>query len=443
MKRIIADVETPVSAFLKLKNFNPVFLLESVLGGKILGRYSFIGFSSGKKIVFEKLDSKTELWCKLEKEYSITKTYRDIDLRFTGGIVGYTGYDAVRTIENIPDKNEKTFEIPDAFYVIPEFLLVFDHLKHSVQVVHRDEEESKYLLKQIKECLEKERIKDNIRKFKVEGPLCLEKKEDFLKKVRYLKTMIRNGEIFQCVMSIRFRGRVDVDPFKIYRALRFLNPSPYLFYLDFDEYKIIGSSPEVLVRKEGNNILTCPIAGTRPVFEDEGKNREMEEELLNDEKENAEHLMLVDLARNDIGKVAIPGTINVDKFRVVERFSHVMHLVTYVKAKISKKISVFELLKSCFPAGTVTGAPKIRAMELIEEVEETRRGPYAGAIGYFDEKGNMDQAILIRTIFMKGEEFFYQAGAGIVHDSLPEKEWEECHNKSEALKRAILLSEEV
>ncbi len=443
MKGIIADVETPVSASLKLKSFKPVFLLESVPGGKILGRYSFIGFSSSKKIIFEKIDSNTELWNRLEKEYSGLAIDRKFDLRFTGGIVGYTGYDAVRTIENIPDKNEKTFDIPDALYMVPEFLLVFDHLKHSVQVVHRDEEESKYLLKEIKKCLEKERIKKDTRKFKLEGPLCLEKKDDFLKKVRYLKNMIKKGEIFQCVISIRFKGRVDIEPFKIYRTLRFLNPSPYLFYLDFDNYKVIGSSPEVLVRKEGDNILTCPIAGTRPVFEDEGKNRKMEEELLKDEKENAEHLMLVDLARSDVGKVAISGTVKVERFRVVERFSHVMHLVTYIKAKINKKISIFELLKSCFPAGTVTGAPKVRAMELIEEVENARRGPYAGSVGYFDEKGNMDQAILIRTIFMKNDEFFYQAGAGIVHDSVPEKEWEECHNKGKVFEKAIFLSEEV
>ena len=445
MERIITDVETPVSAFLKLKNFKPVFLLESVEQGKILGRYSFIGCSPKKKIVFDKIEPRTKFWEALEQEYKkiIKRNNRKSNLRFTGGLVGYTGYDAIRTIEKIPNINEKTFDIPDALYVIPDFLVVFDHLKHSLIIVHEEDEEEKKLAKEIKMCLEKEKIKKDMKKIKVYGPYSLEKKQDFVSKVKFLKNCIRKGEIFQCVISMRFEGKVNIEPFNIYRALRFLNPSPYLFYLDFDDYKIIGSSPEVLVRKERDELLTCPIAGTRPVFENEEINKKMEKELLEDEKENAEHLMLVDLARNDLGKIALPGTIKVDRYRVIERFSHVMHLVTYIKGKVDSKYSIFDILKACFPAGTVTGAPKVRAMELIEESEQQRRGPYAGSVGYFDEKGNMDQAILIRAIFMRGDDFFYQAGAGIVNDSVPEKEWEECHNKGEALKRSILISGEI
>jgi anthranilate synthase component 1 len=376
--------------------------------------------------------------------------------RFCGGAVGFLGYDMVRFMEDLPDDRPGT-ELPDSAFMIPEIVLVHDNFKQTVTVVvwvKTDGGESAAALyaggiSKIQDVLSK--IKKPVRAelFSASESYTEEKHEfssnmeqkQFLAMVERAKEYIRAGDIIQVVLSQRFHAKTKLSPFVLYRALRHINPSPYLFYIQFGDIIQIGSSPEILVRKEGNKIELRPIAGTRPRGQTVEEDLALEKELLDDPKETAEHLMLVDLGRNDVGRVAKGGHVWVDDLLVVEKYSHVMHIVSGVRGEIDEGKDQFDVMTACFPAGTVSGAPKVRAMQIIDELEPDKRGPYAGSVGYFGFSGNMDFCITIRTFLMKGEDLWIQAGAGIVADSDPEKEFEETINKSLGLRRAVELAE--
>lgn len=445
----LADLETPVSAFLKLLPLRPVFLLESVEGGEILGRYSFIGlrpllllevFADRTLIV----EGESRQWLS-ENPFLILKKIlhrlngspsSDELPRFSGGLVGYAGYDMVRFIERLPNVTQETMPFPLAAFCLPSVILAFDHLQRKISLIGaRRELEGDRLIAQIQQFL-----KSSVPSWPAQAsspPRPNRSREQFVEQVERAKAYIAAGDIFQVVLSIRFEGETDAHPFQVYRALRTINPSPYMYYLDFGPYQIVGSSPESLVRLENGRAMLRPIAGTRPRGANAEADRQLEAELLADEKERAEHIMLVDLARNDLGRVAQPGTVSVPNFLTVERYSHVMHLVSSVEGQMPPGMDMIDLFEATFPAGTVTGAPKIRAMEIIEELEGERRGPYAGSVGYFGLNGNMDQAITLRTILFARERYYIQAGAGIVADSIPEREHQEILNKARALFRAL------
>ncbi|MBA7544699.1 Anthranilate synthase component 1 [subsurface metagenome] len=374
--------------------------------------------------------------------------------RFSGGAVGYLSYDLVRFFEKLPEFNSDDLKLPDVYLIFSDTLVVFDHLKHKIKIISNAYVNGEDLVKSYQRAMAK--IDKIIAKLK--SPLNLSSqssfskkrkvsfssnlsKSSFVKKVKKAKEYIKAGDIIQVVISQRFQTEIRTEPFNLYRALRSINPSPYMYYLKFKDLKLIGSSPEILVRLEGGRVTVRPIAGTRPRGKDEKEDRFLEKELLSDEKEKVEHIMLVDLGRNDIGKVCRYGSVKVNELMKVERYSHVMHLVSNVNGKVKKDKDQFDVLRSSFPAGTVTGAPKVRAMEIIEELEPIRRGPYAGAVGYFSFSGNLDACITIRTLVIKNNVAYLQAGAGIVADSIPEKEYEETKNKAKALMEAILLAE--
>jgi anthranilate synthase component 1 len=378
------------------------------------------------------------------------RVYRDPRLpRFWGGFVGYVAYDVVRFFEPVPIGKKDVIDLPDMFFFVTELVLIHDNLSGKVKVVvpifpkegaekeyQRAEETLQEALKRIYEgCVYPKNYQDK------EPELFLWRsnftKEGFEEAVLKAKEYIAQGDVIQVVLSQRFSRTFKGNAEDIYRVLRFLNPSPYMFYLDFGDFQVVGSSPEVLVRLEEGKVLTRPIAGTRRRGNTEEEDRALERELLADEKERAEHLMLVDLGRNDLGRVCKPGTIKVADFMRVERYSHVMHLVSDVEGDVMEGLSAFDVLKACFPAGTVSGAPKVRAMQIIEELEPERRGIYAGSVGYVSFDGNMDMAIAIRTAVCRGGKVFVQAGAGIVADSDPEKEWWETVNKAKALMKAV------
>lgn len=457
---IPADLETPVSAFLKVKN-DYSYLLESVEGGEKLARYSFIGcqpsliFFSNKDEVCWQKDGKIKTKktsSPLNELREKMSQYHPVEIeglpRFYGGAVGYIGYDFVRFFENIPDKNISNFNFPDSFLLFTDNILIFDHLYHKIKIVSCIFLDKKYPLeKYYAEGVKK--INQIIKKLKTPCSQKLENKkskidfhsnfsqDEFKKIVRKAKKYINEGEAIQIVLSQRWEFPLQEDPFQIYRNLRIINPSSYMYYLCCGERKIIGSSPEILVRKEGKKVEVRPIAGTRPRGKNEIEDKKLEEQLLHDPKENAEHIMLVDLGRNDLGKICEYGSVKVNEFMVIEKYSYVMHIVSNVEGKLRKNVDCFDVLSACFPAGTVTGSPKIRAMEIIDELENLRRGPYAGAVGYFNFNGNMDLAIAIRSIFIEGKRGFFQAGAGIVSDSNPQKEYEETINKSKAMLEAV------
>lgn len=470
-REILADLETPVSLFLKTGDKPYSYLLESVEGGERAARYSFIGgkpslvFSSrGKQISIEPAEGdkkifttqKDPLW-ELE---NILKRYRQASVPglplFSGGAVGYMGYDMVRFIEKIPDKNKQAFEMPEALFVFTDSVFIFDHLNKKIKVVVNvlldplKEAESVYEQAAEKIETEIENIESTARRLqtysednfikdhKIESNFS---KRTFEKAVLKAKSYIKKGDIFQVVLSQVFHTPVRSNAFDVYRALRSVNPSPYMFYLNFKNFKIAGSSPEVHVRCEKGRAILRPIAGTRKRGRDEHEDQKLEKELLKDPKERAEHLMLVDLGRNDLGRVCEYKSVRVPEFMVVERYSHVMHLVSLVEGRLKPKKTIFDLLRATFPAGTISGAPKVRAMEIIDELENQKRGFYSGVVGYFSYSGNLDSCIAIRSIIIKDDTAYVQAGAGIVTDSKPEKEYEETVNKAKALFKAIELAE--
>jgi len=460
-KEFLADIETPVTAYLKLKDKGYSFLLESAEGGEKWGRYSFIGCTpiliityqdervkiSGPedKDIYERVNDPLPLLRETLREFHLAQL-SDLP-RFQGGLIGYFSYDIVRCFERLPNISIKDLSIPEAVFVLPKTLIIFDHVKHTVKIVSFvDLRKERGLKKAYEGAISS--IEKNISQLRSPlnyGPKAISistissnfSKESFMSAVDRIRSYIFSGDAIQVVLSQRLSTKIDGDDFSIYRALRSINPSPYMFYLNFDKLKLIGSSPEILVRLEGDLITLRPIAGTRPRGRDENEDLALEEELLNDPKERAEHIMLVDLGRNDVGRVSRPGTVRVTDLMVIERYSHVMHIVSNVTGRLQEGRDAFDVLKACFPAGTVSGAPKIRAMEIIEEFEPTRRGPYAGAVGYFSLSGDMDFCITIRTVVVWEDMLHVQVGAGIVADSVPEREYEETMNKAKAMLKAI------
>jgi anthranilate synthase component 1 len=453
---IAADLDTPVSAYIKLKPFEPRFLLESVENGERLARYSFIGFGRGMTLeltpdgvvrngVREPPPANRAEWLALMRAAlaASPKLAPAIPgLPFSGGLVGAAGYDVVRHFERLPAHRSALPGLPVAAYVAPESLLVFDHLTRRVALLHAgSEQERRALRAEVVKAL-RGGIEGAAagRRFSPARPSF--SRESFMDGVTRAKSYIKAGDIYQIVLSERFSGRGDLDAFQAYRGLRLLNPSPYMYFFELGRLKIAGSSPEALVRLERPEAALRPIAGTRPRGATEAEDLALERELLADPKENAEHVMLVDLARNDLGRVARAGSVRVDPYRSIERYSHVMHIVSGVRGELAADRDAFDLFAAAFPAGTLVGAPKVRAMELIAELEPVARGLYGGTVGYFGNNGNMDQAITIRTIVFDGDEYSFQAGAGIVADSVPEKEYEEVLAKSAILRRALELAEE-
>ncbi|MFC2007525.1 anthranilate synthase component I [Chloroflexota bacterium] len=445
---ITADLETPVSAYLKIARGSYSFLLESVEGGERLARYSFIG-TEPSHILKTGPDNPVDPLLQIEEEFRQFHLVPVKGLpRFHGGMVGYLSYEVARYFERLPSPDSDTMGIPESVLMMADTLLVFDHLTHKIKVVshaHLDgdvEEAYRKATGKIDELVERLRkpvpvdtpVVPASSRASVSSNLSREEYEEMVSRT---KEYIYNGDIIQGVLSQRLVRSTHASPFAIYRALRSVNPSPYMYYLHLDDFHIVGASPELLVRVEDGVVSNHPIAGTRPRSHDAERDIAFAEELKNDEKERAEHLMLVDLGRNDIGRISEPGTVEVTQYMDVERYSHVMHLVSHVQGKLSKGLSQYDALRACFPAGTVSGAPKIRAMEIIAELEPDKRGPYSGAVGYFDFSGNLDTAIVIRTIVIKDGVAYVQTGAGIVADSVPENEYQECLNKAQALLTAI------
>lgn len=473
---IMADIDTPVSAYLKLGESDYSFLLESVEGAERWARYSFLGqdpylvitCKNGSAEVAEGKKTRTEKGDPLEVLKKYLAVFKPAHLPglppFQGGAVGFLSYDAVRYIEEIPKKAKEDIEFADATFMLTDTILIFDHLKHKIKVVvnakidarppvpngpigsgRRGEPDKIYrqATKKIESLIAKLNQLQPAKALAVpeEAPEKIESNigiEQFIKAVKIAKEYIKSGDIIQVVLSQRFSLPFEgKEAFDIYRILRTINPSPYMYYLTLKDLKLIGCSPEALVKVQNGVVTTRPIAGTRRRGHDEAEDFAFEEEMKNSEKEKAEHLMLLDLGRNDLGRVCETGTIIVDEFMKVEKYSHVMHMVSSVSGRLADRKDAFDVLRAVFPAGTVSGAPKIRAMEIIDELEPTLRGPYAGAVGYFSYSGNLDSAIAIRTVVIKDGKAYVQAGAGIVHDSEPEQEYKECLNKAKALLKAL------
>ena len=463
-REIIADLETPVSAFLKINRQGCSFLLESVEGGQRLARYSFIGTEPYKVLRVEEGDNRDPLSL-IKQEMEGLKVVPVGGLpRFNGGAVGYLAYEVITHFEKLPTPSADPIGIPQAFFMFTDTMLVFDHVTHKIKVLsyvrlNGDIEKSyREAAARIEELID--RLKQPLAlpatpgsgtsKFGGDIPAAAGKaretdmadiRKDFEEGVRRIKDYITAGEAIQVVLSQRLARPTGMPPFEIYRALRTINPSPYMYYLDFKDFQIVGTSPEMLVRVEDETVMTRPLAGTRPRGKTPEEDLRLEQELRSDEKERAEHVMLIDLGRNDIGRVSEPGSVKLSELMEVERYSHVMHMVTHVQGKLRKGMTCFDALRACFPAGTVSGAPKVRAMEIIAEFEKEKRGPYAGACGYFSFSGNMDMAIAIRTIVMRRGVAYIQTGCGVVYDSVPEKEYVETLNKGLALVKAIEQAE--
>jgi len=468
-KEILADTLTPVSVFQKIgKGYS--YLLESVEGQEKIARFSFIGLepsiilkSKANSIEINKGGKiKTYLADEPLKEIeNIMSDFKAAETkglpRFSGGLVGYMGYDMVRFFENLPDKNPDDLQIPDSIFMMADSLVIFDHSTHKVKIVvnaylvkgerlkvkggkiyDKAVKKIEEIVKKLSMPEKKQKIKPTNKKHKIEANFT---KLEFENLVRKAKEYIKAGDIIQVVPSQRFHTKLDCEPFDVYRSLRSLNPSPYMYYLNFNDLKIVGSSPELLVRCENGIVETRPIAGTRPRGRNDAEDKKLEKELLADVKERAEHVMLVDLGRNDIGRVCKPGSVHVTDFMFIEKYSHVMHIVSNCRGILDKNKNAFDVLRACFPAGTVSGAPKVRAMEIIDELENTKRSYYAGAVGYFSFSGNMDTCITIRTMLVKGRDAFIQAGGGIVADSIPSREYQETVNKAKAIVMAIEIAE--
>lgn len=453
-REIVADLETPVSAFMKINHDGYSFLLESVEGGERLGRYSFIGTEPYLTLSTrgeDDIDPLPAIAAEMDKYQMV---HIDGLPKFCGGAVGYLAYEAVTRFEELPSPEKDPLNLPESLFMFVDTVLIFDHVTHKIKVlshVHLDGDIDKAYQEAIDRIDELVgRLNQPLKPGKPKSASVSGKKaasssnftrEGYEAAVEKIKQYITEGEAIQVVPSQRMFQHINAAPFEIYRALRTVNPSPYMFYFDFKDFYIIGASPEILVRVEDGLVMTRPLAGTRPRGKNPAEDRMLEQELRNDEKERAEHIMLVDLGRNDIGRVSEPGSVEVSELMEVERYSHVMHMVTHVQGKLRSDATAFDALRACFPAGTVSGAPKIRAMEIIAEFEPEKRGPYAGAAGYFSFSGNMDMAISIRTMVVKDGIAYTQAGGGIVYDSVPEREFEETLNKARAPLTALEQAE--
>lgn len=462
-REIMADMDTPVSAFCKIDDGRYSFLLESIEGGEKWARYSFLGASPS--VVIRSKGNVVEI---VEGD-SVSRTenvadplgfirqwlsrFVPVELpglpRFFGGAVGYLGYDMVRHFENLPSEKPAVIDAYDSYFVITDTILIFDNVSQKIKVVsnayleygrdpaaaYAEAQEKIYaIIAKLKAPLQPRRSPPARQHVSFTSSM---DRADFESAVETAKEYIRAGDIFQLVLSQRFSGDLTVEPLDIYRVLRTLNPSPYMFFLRMDDTVVLGASPEVMVRREGHQVELRPIAGTRPRGETAEEDLRLEREMLEDPKERAEHVMLVDLGRNDLGRVCRTGTVRVSELMVVERYSHVMHIVSNVQGELAEGKDAFDVVKATFPAGTLSGAPKVRAMEIIDELEPLRREIYGGAVGYFSFSGNMDLAIAIRTLVVKDGKIHLQAGAGIVADSVPAAEYQESVNKAMAVVRAI------
>jgi anthranilate synthase component 1 len=459
-RELPADLETPVSVYLKLRGQGDSFLLESVEGGEQIARYSFIGVNPSRTIALRRGDSPDAL-------RSVLQEFRAVHVpglpRFTGGVVGFLTYDMVNRFERIRTRHNGSYQpyplpdLPDGMFMLADTVIAFDHVKHRMLVIanaHVNGDTAtaydsatariNQLIARLRQPLYPPTRGSVGNGFRLTSNVTPAR---YCEMVQRAQAHIAAGDIFQVVLSQRFERETHAEAFEIYRALRRLNPSPYMFFLEFGQTRFIGASPEMLVRLEDGVAGLNPIAGTRPRGETARDDAALEAELRADPKERAEHVMLVDLGRNDLGRVCEFGSVQVQDYARVERYSHVMHLVSRVIGTLRPEYDAFDLVRATFPAGTLSGAPKVRAMELIDELENFQRGPYAGAVGYFgfpgeDHRGNMDLCITIRTIVMRGQHAYIQAGAGIVADSVPEQEHRECVNKAQALAEAIRMAEE-
>ncbi|MBG99188.1 MAG: anthranilate synthase component I [Solibacterales bacterium] len=468
-KVLSADLETPVSAYLKLSaKRKHSFLFESVEGGEKVGRYTFLGAdpfltvtARGRAVeIFRNGKTRRQRGNVFEILRDLVGEFHPVGTEglppFSAGAVGYASYDLIQLIEpRVPKFRKDDIKMPDAMFLFFATLLAFDHVKHEIHVIAnvRCNEcekslqegylDAQYRITQIEKTLAGPlpTPKKNL----PSGPLEVQSnvgKEAHCRAVEKAKEYIRAGDIFQVVLSQRLEMEPGVDAFQIYRALRTVNPSPYLFYLHLDDTVILGSSPEMLVKVSNGEVHYRPIAGTRPRGTNESEDRTLAKDLLQDEKELAEHVMLVDLGRNDLGRVCEFSTVRVPEFKIIEYYSHVMHIVSSVQGKLKSGKDAFDALMSCFPAGTVSGAPKVRAMEIIAELERSSRGVYSGSVMYLDFSGNLDSCIAIRTMVVRGQKAYLQAGGGIVADSIPEREWEETMNKARALLNAVDIARE-
>jgi anthranilate synthase component 1 len=463
-KEIVADLLTPVSAFLKIAEHSDyAFLLESVEGGEQVGRYSFLGKdpflilrARGGNTIIDRAGQITE------SEKPFVTTLRELMAqfhspfvpglpRFTGGAVGYLGYDAAAWFEPVTLQSSREIQ-DEAGFMLFDTVLAFDHVRHRILIIANaritgDEElESLYQFACAKIDFVRRELERGLSRAEPSSAASLDvtsnvTREEFERMVRTAKEHIAAGDIYQVVLSQRFEASIGADPFTVYRALRHVNPSPYMYFIRMGDRSIVGSSPEMLVRVEGRRVETHPIAGTRPRGRNDDEDMRLAEELKRNEKERAEHVMLVDLGRNDVGRVSEYGSVRVPTFMTLERYSHVMHLVSIVEGKLSEEYDRLDALVACFPAGTVSGAPKVRAMEIISELENQRRGLYAGAVGYLDFAGNLDFCIAIRTVVIENGRAYVQAGAGIVADSNPAAEYEETRDKARAVIQALELAQ--
>jgi len=471
IREMLADLDTPLSIFRRLDDERTSFLFESIEGGEKWARYSFIG--TGARAIFRARGREIEWTVGDQTERTTAEgdplgflrnklalydpvVPEGVDLpRFLGGAVGMVSYDWVRFVERVPDANPDPVGLPDLWFVLPETVVVYDNVRHSALLIrhvevregddlgalYRDAEAHlEAVVERLREPLPRDTVREPVR-----APMDVQRsttREAFHEIVKRAKEYIEAGDIFQVVLSQQYRVPLQVDPFSIYRHLRLINPSPYLFFLRCEGAVVLGSSPEVLVRLEDGRVDVRPIAGTRWRGKTPEEDRRIGEELLADPKERAEHLMLVDLGRNDVGRVAKIGSVEVDEYAIVERYSHVMHIVSNVHGELREGMDWLDLLRATFPAGTLSGAPKVRAMEIIDELETVRRGAYGGCVGYIDYSGNMDTTITIRTMLVKDGTITLQAGAGVVADSDPEYEYVECGNKARALIEAIDFARE-
>ncbi len=461
---LLADLDTPLGAFLKLDDAETSFLFESVEGGEDWGRFSFMGIGTRAALVSRAGSVEIRRGDRREQRDAGADpldTLRELIAEFApvesealpplaGGAVGYLSYDWVRYVEKLPDTNPDPLGVPECFFRFPEILLVHDRKEQKLKIVHIVDVAAEGSVDEVyaagvariqaieaklRAPLVREEAHGTSEVF--QGPESNTTREQYHDMVKSAKEYIHAGDVFQVVLSQRFSAEWSHDPVEVYRQLRSINPSPYLFFMRCDDHVILGSSPEILVRLQANEIHLRPIAGTRPRGETDTEDQALERELLADPKELAEHVMLVDLGRNDVGRVAEIDTVRVDEFKVVERYSHVMHIVSNVRGKLREGHDAVDLLRATFPAGTLTGAPKIRAMEIIDELESVRRGLYGGSVGYIDHRGNMDMCIAIRTLLIKEGQVHIQAGGGIVADSDPEAEYQETWHKASALLQAL------
>jgi anthranilate synthase component 1 len=467
-REVLADMETPVSAYEKLRGRGPAFLFESVEGGEHIGRYSMLGANpsitlvqeGNTVVVREGRQSKRVRFKRdpLEVVEQVMARYEPVAVpglpRFSGGAVGYLGYEFIHHVEPVvPRPKRNDLGVPPLYFMLTDTILIFDRVRQTIKILSNAHITGDPAAAYEKACRRVDAIAERLRRPLSRPPADLRHEppsldfqsnmtvERYHAMVRNAKACIKNGDIIQAVLSQRFSAKVRSKPLDIYRALRSVNPSPYMFILELGDFSLVGASPEVHVRCEDGHVVIRPIAGTRKRGATSAEDDALEKDLLADEKERAEHLMLVDLARNDIGRVCDYGSVRLKDFMVIERYSHVMHIVSQVEGALHKDHTIYDLMRATFPAGTVSGAPKIRAMQIIAEQEASQRGPYAGAVGYFSFNGNLDCCITLRTALLKGGRAYVQAGGGIVDDSTPENEFQETVNKSMALRKAIALAE--